>query len=230
MVAIGAVLNRGNRARSTNRNTLQPTLECFWPLPTAIDDNQQVGLICLAQIGKDSTMRKTRSIVTAIALLASVAAGEKSDTRKEVTKDQLKNFTYDYEDATGGKAKLVNGKFDDKPFVAGSESHLSISLGEVAIAREPSNLDPGAAAILYSDTGGSGAFRTLVVLTNDAGGIRQVGSESLGDRVKIQSLLIKQRVVTVEFLTQGPQDPMSDPTVKTVRRFELTDGKLAEIR
>jgi heat shock protein HslJ len=48
----------------------------------------------------------------------------------------------------------------------------------------------------------------------------------LGDRVKIKSLTIQNGEVVVDMLTQGPNDPMVNPTQEVVETYKLQGNKL----
>jgi hypothetical protein len=144
---------------------------------------------------------------------------------------QLKNMTYKNEGATHNETPLRKGKFDDKPYEPGMASHLAVRFGDkVAYGDLNGDSTPDAAVILWEDGGGSGTFANLAVVLNRNGKPRHLASELLGDRVKIRSIRIRNRIVTVDMLTQGPNDPMSEPRQRVIRRYTLNHDKLVPLR
>jgi uncharacterized lipoprotein NlpE involved in copper resistance len=79
-----------------------------------------------------------------------------------------------------------------------------------------------------SSGGGSGTFYDLVVMVDQNGVPTQVASTFLGDRVQIKSLSIQNGQVVINMVTQGPGDPMSNPTQEVTRRYEL-QAELVEV-
>ncbi|HEX5416114.1 MAG TPA: hypothetical protein VFZ25_10640 [Chloroflexota bacterium] len=83
-----------------------------------------------------------------------------------------------------------------------------------------------AAAILAVDLGGSGTFIwTVAMLDRDRVPV-QSARFFLGDRVRVNSVTIINRKISVELLTHGPTDPRCCPTklvVATLEASELQD-------
>lgn len=71
-------------------------------------------------------------------------------------------------------------------------------------------------AVLGWSGGGSGYFESLIAVINKEGNITASAGFELGDRVNINSIKIKNRVITVDMLTQGPNDPRCCPTERHV--------------
>jgi hypothetical protein len=88
--------------------------------------------------------------------------------------------------------------------------------------------DIDAAVMLITQSGGSGTFYTLAAVLDDNGTPVHRGSAFLGDRIMIESVAIDNGQITVELVTQGPDDPMSRPTIHTTRTFVLIAGELSE--
>ncbi len=86
-----------------------------------------------------------------------------------------------------------------------------------------------AAVVLAQDLGGSGTFMTLAAVISDQGIPRYQAGTSLGDRVKVQSVVIKGGVILVTLTGHGPNDPMCCPTQSQTRSFRLDGTKLPEI-
>jgi len=86
-----------------------------------------------------------------------------------------------------------------------------------------------AAVILAQDLGGSGTFMTLAAVLSDQGIPRYQAGTSLGDRVKVESVSIKDGLILVTLVGHGAGDPMCCPTQKLTRTFRLDGTKLPEI-
>lgn len=86
-----------------------------------------------------------------------------------------------------------------------------------------------AAVVLAQDLGGSGTFMTLAAVLSDQGIPRYQAGTSLGDRVKVESVSIKDGLILLTLVGHGPNDPMCCPTQKVTRNFRLEGNKLPEV-
>ncbi len=169
-----------------------------------------------------------------LALLALVLAATACSTIQvagstaPLTAEALKNAAYQAELAPGGKAQLTNGSFR-QPIAPGSASELVITLTD-KITSGDLNGDgaPDAAVILTTDAGGSGSFYYLAAVLNDQGKPNNVAVTLLGDRVQLNSLTINDGTISVDMVTQGPNDPMCCPSQKVTKKFKLQGTKLNE--
>lgn len=143
-----------------------------------------------------------------------------------LTIEVLKNTEYQVEYAADGKAKLTNGIYREK-IVPDSATELIIRLGDqYAIGDLNGDGAEDAAAILVSDPGGSGTFRDLAVVINQNGTYKNVATEFLGDRIKVNSISIKSGEIVIEMLKQGPGDPMFRPTLNVIQTYVLEGNKI----
>jgi hypothetical protein len=76
--------------------------------------------------------------------------------------------------------------------------------------------------IIRINAGGSGIFVYLIVLRNG----KFVDVKSLGDRVIINSVSIKNRNIILDMLIHGPNDPMATPTEKVIFKYRLINNRL----
>lgn len=139
--------------------------------------------------------------------------------------DALKNAEYAIEGLASGKAKLVNGTYQER--VPNSSAQASVSFSDL-LSLGDLNGDgiADAAVILTASTGGSGTFCYLYAVLNDKGTPKPSAPELLGDRIKLKTLTIQGSEISANFLTQGPKDPMVNPTLEVTRKYKLQDGKL----
>jgi hypothetical protein len=185
---------------------------------------------------KRNSLLVVMPVLLAWAVVMAAAGGNTASKRNARTKvgrlslGQLKNMTYKVEDATHGEVPLHNGEFEDEPYEPGAASRLEVRFGDrVAHGDLDGDGTPDAAVILWVDPGGSGTFVHLALVLNQNGKPSHVASELLGDRVKVKSLCIKNRIVTVDMLTQGPNDPMCEPRQRVLRRYTLNHGALVPV-
>lgn len=170
------------------------------------------------------------------AILASTACAELASvlptpTVAPLTVDALKNAEYQSEFALGGKAKLTNGTYKEK-LVPGSPAYedLVISLSDKYAFGDLNGDGVGdAAAILMSNSGGSGTFFRLAAVLNENGTPTNVASTILGDRVQIKSVSIQSGRLIVNVIKQGPNDPLCCPTMEVVETYALQGDKLVKI-
>jgi hypothetical protein len=176
-----------------------------------------------------------QATITAAPVKAQVTVTKKGGTEGAATEpaalsvEALKNAEYRSEYAREGRARLVNGVHVEKES-PNSETALRMSLGDT-MATGDLNGDgvADAAVVLVSDPGGSGTFYELAAILNQDGKPNHVASALLGDRVRILAMTTKEGQVTVRMVTQGPNDPMGNPTLEVTYRYKLKDGKLVRV-
>ncbi|MES2953677.1 MAG: hypothetical protein V4674_03925 [Patescibacteria group bacterium] len=86
--------------------------------------------------------------------------------------------------------------------------------------------DPDTAVIMLSRSGGTGTFYDLVVFRNENGQPLFVDRAMVGDRIVVQSLSIKNGIVTIDMLDHGPGEPLVSATFPKTLQFQLMNGKL----
>ncbi|MCI0476310.1 MAG: FG-GAP repeat protein, partial [Anaerolineales bacterium] len=139
--------------------------------------------------------------------------------------DALKNAEYAIEGPASGKAKLVNGTYQEK--IPNSSAQVAVAFNEVlSVGDLNGDGIADVAIILTINSGGTGTFYNLYGVLNDKGAPKPSAPEVLGDRIKLKSLTIQGGEINANFLTQGPKDAMANPTLDTTRKFKLQDGKL----
>nr|MBP8124966.1 hypothetical protein [Caldilineaceae bacterium] len=119
--------------------------------------------------------------------------------------------------------QLIDGKFEGDPFVPGSASRPTVMLLPDFFAQGDLNGDDlaDAATLLVENSGGSGAFIYLAALLNGADGPANAATVLVGDRGNPNSLTIADGTIVLNFLTQGPTDPMCCPTQPLTQTYAL---------
>lgn len=135
-----------------------------------------------------------------------------------ISLETLRNFTYRLE-VTQSEVPLQEGVF--------SGGEIDSQLVEpVAFGDLNGDGQEDAAVILRANTGGSGTFYELVGLLNQSGTPVQAGSAFIGDRQGINSLLIENGRIALDYLTQGPGAPLCCPDQRRLRSYLLENGAL----
>ena len=166
-----------------------------------------------------------------LSLTLLVACGPKMpEPASPLTVEMLKNAEYHSEWPAEGVAKLTDGEYEEE-IVPGAASKLIIVVYPDMHAFGDLNGDgvDDAAVILATSGGGSGTFISLEAIINDQGTPKHVASAELGDRAKIEAVVIESGEITVEMVTHGPEDPMCCPTVEATQQYKLQGDTLVQI-
>ncbi|TAH49734.1 MAG: META domain-containing protein [Chloroflexota bacterium] len=139
-------------------------------------------------------------------------------------KNALYNATYSSELMPGGKATLKDGTYTapaDPSGAPGAQMTLTkqIAYGDL-------NGTPSAAVVTGSTGGGSGFFYIISVMQAQDGKPVEVATTGTGDRSPVLALVIENNQVLVDYLTQGPDQPMCCGTLRVVDTYALEGNKL----
>ncbi|HEX9206894.1 MAG TPA: META domain-containing protein [Steroidobacteraceae bacterium] len=126
---------------------------------------------------------------------------------------------------------LAGGRYEGAPVEPGAASRPSVTLWEPTILL--GNLDgaPGdeGAALLSTNTGGSGEFVYLAAFALRDGKAQSIAVAPLGDRVRLFRAWIERGQVHMDVIEAAPGDPACCPTQLTRKAFALQDGKLQQL-
>jgi hypothetical protein len=137
-----------------------------------------------------------------------------------LTPEMLQNATYPLKQGATGEVTLTGGEYINEAEQVRVLISELYTLGDL-------NGDGAedAAVILEANSGGSGIFVHLAAVLYQDGKAQPVASALLGDRVEMQSLAIVDRQITVDLITQGPQDAACCPTKEVSYTYTLVgDG------
>jgi hypothetical protein len=125
-------------------------------------------------------------------------------------------------------ATLKNGSYKSKPSPS-NKDYLKVAIDQQTSGDLDGDGIHDAAVILHSSRLGSGAFFELTVLQGNSESFEQIDSISLGDRIKINALYIKNGIVNLDMMSHKEDDPSCCPSQKTKKQFKLKSSKLIEI-
>ena len=144
------------------------------------------------------------------------------------TAAELGNATY-----TGieeGPVTLAKGRWEGEPYEEGGASRPSAGLVEdFTLAGDLNdNGSEEAVVLLWQSSGGSGTFSYLAVVGRGDGGVKNLGTAEIGDRVRLRRGRIENDSIILDVLQQGEGDAACCPSQLASRTWSMIDGQLVE--
>ena len=147
----------------------------------------------------------------------------------DLAPDMLKNAQYAgiYDTAV----QLADGHYEGKPFVEGGASRPTVDFvkGFYAFGDLTGDGIDDAVVFLAENSGGSGVFTYVAAVENRQGLPVNLGTAWLGDRGELKSVTIEDGKISVDMITQGPDDPMCCSTLEVIKSFDVENGELVEL-
>jgi len=158
----------------------------------------------------------------------SQAAQGAAATQQPPTLEELANATY--RGILPEPVKLTDGAWESEPLMPGAASRTRVTL--VQSFDLLSDLDGDGLqeriALLASNSGGSGTFGYIAVMTRRGDQIIDLGTAKLGDRVRVRVGRSVGDKLQIDVIQAGPQDAACCPSQKATRTFTLRDAALVE--
>jgi hypothetical protein len=194
-------------------NQEEPTTVPAATTATAIVDAAATMAAAATEVPEDET-----TVAGSPTTEAATAEAGAIDPTAALTPIRLANMTYSSLIIPGEQVTLANGLYEEAA-APGSAATLSVRFSDIAAF---GNVDESyrAAAILISESGGSGTFYTLHLVGLEDGQPRELGSILLGDRVIINELAIEDGQITIDLTRAGAEYPLCCPTER-VRQIYL---------
>ena len=138
-----------------------------------------------------------------------------------LTLDELRSATY--EGIFDYPATLIDGRYEGEPFVEGGVSAPAAGLMEDFLLTGDLDGDgrEEAVVLLWENSGGSGTRDYLAAMGRGDGGIENLGTILIGDRVQVRSASLVGDAIELELVEAGPEDAACCPTQKTTRTWGL---------
>jgi hypothetical protein len=169
----------------------------------------------------------TRFMPAALAAILALACA--TPVQPALTREALENAEYRSTFSKHETVRLQGGEYREE-IVPGAASQITVMLGDrVAFGDLNGDGLEDAAVVLIMSGGGTGNFRFLSAILNENAKPREAAQTLLGDRVRIESLSIRDGLVFVELLSHRANDPMPQPTFRERRLYELRNGELQRL-
>lgn len=153
-----------------------------------------------------------------------------SDANPEaLSLDVLKNAVYTSPD--WGQFQLSDGIFYRTPPTTqeSRDAYTTRLMDTVLFGDIDRDGEEDAVVFLATQNGGTGTFIEMAVILSSDGSTASVPDLSLGDRVVIESGMIRDGVITLNMRVHGPNDGLCCPSQSTVWTFRLENGRLVKI-
>ena len=147
-----------------------------------------------------------------------------ADKTGEITPAEIANMTYIL--GSGQYARSV--KFADGRAHWDTESY-GINTKSIVYGNLNGIEQRVAVVTMDYNGGGSGIFISLVAVWNASGTLMNSEEKDLGDRVVVNSVAMNDGLVTVDMLTQGPNDGMCCPTQRKILRLALRGNRFVDL-
>lgn len=168
-------------------------------------------------------------MLLAAILFASASAPAAGDLAGAPTLAELRNATYSGLPDLPGPVTLRDGRWEGEPYEKGGASRPSVTLAGGLRAVGEIDGRVLAAVILAQSSGGSGSFSHLALVERKNGGLENVATAPLGDRVQIRSATIAGNQVQVGVVRAAPDDPACCPGEVADLSWKLEGGKLVPL-
>ncbi len=156
---------------------------------------------------------------------------EKEEFTK-LTLEALENAEY-YFALYDKKTRLIGGQHDEEEVTDEDGFSYIFSAGmvsdKVAFGDLNYNGKEDAAVIIYSTGGGTGVFYELTVMINENGSPYHLASKYLGDRIRVNSIAVKEGVIILDMIVHDLGDAACCPTLHKVFQYKLFEDELLEI-
>lgn len=126
--------------------------------------------------------------------------------------------------------RLTGAVYEGETFVAGGTGRPRVQLLDTYLTGDLDGA-PGdeAVVVLVEDSGGSGSFAYVAVMSRNDGGVVNLATTLLGDRVQVRAARVQNGTVVVDLLQAGPEGPLCCPGEPATRTWRLVDGALREV-
>lgn len=146
--------------------------------------------------------------------------------------DEVAGATYRGLGETPGPVTLVDGRWEGESLAPGAASRSVVELvRDFQLAGDlDGDGDDEAVVGLSRSSGGSGTFLHLAVVDRRDGGLDNVATALLGNRVQVRAASIQGGSLVVDLVQAGQDDAMCCPGELVRKTFALRSGTLEEVR
>lgn len=161
---------------------------------------------------------------TATTKTESTTAATATSTSALHNENTLKNLEYTLTALDGGSVTLTNGEYQNSDDMIYVNYISTAAFGDVT-----GDGSEDALVLIGANTGGSGIFTDLAVVSVDeSGNPVNVSTTMLGDRVDVKNVTVEDGNAVIQMVTQGPNEPMCCGTLQVTVTYSWHDGTLTE--
>ena len=153
-------------------------------------------------------------------ILNQVETKNEPETSYLISKNDLLNTKYEIDYDT---VQLKDGYYFDDFGDDWVSTKLEVKIASIALGDLNGDNIDDAAVVLWSHYGGSGVFYWLFAMINEKGNLKQTDYISLGDRVRLNSMTIKERTIILDIIVHDENDGACCPSLRKIQKFELID-------
>lgn len=159
--------------------------------------------------------------------LATAAASE-ADAREQPAGTSAADATYS--GIYDNPVTLQDGTHEGEPFVDGGAARprLSLTPGFTLSGDLDGDGNDETLVFLEENSGGTGRFVYVAVLSNTAQGLVNTATAMVGDRVQIRGATIEDDRLSLHIVQAGPEDAACCPSQKANRHWRYVDSGLVE--
>jgi len=143
----------------------------------------------------------------------------------------LENLTYRSGFTRSGRVSLTRGVHQEP--IRGTTGMLTVTLSPTfRLLGALNDRQDGAVVILRTVPGSSqhGEFYDLAAVVKTDTVAHNIAIASLGDRIKIRSVMLESNRIIVDMIDHGPKDRISRPTLPLRRSYALRGDKLVLVK
>ncbi|MGE3151647.1 MAG: hypothetical protein AB7G48_10475 [Nitrospiraceae bacterium] len=149
-----------------------------------------------------------------------------AEAEREV-REILRNMTYPSEWTKNGQASLAEGLYEE-PAAPGSASKVVVRLTDF-VAMGTIDGRTIVALVIVTDSGGSGVFSDLYLMSQQEHLWILMDRAHLGDRIRVNSIAVERGLVNLDLTIQAPDDPICCPTKRSRIYYALQGRRLVKV-
>jgi uncharacterized surface protein with fasciclin (FAS1) repeats/uncharacterized lipoprotein YbaY len=214
-VLLSAVLNAGGTANPVDTVTLGDRVR---PIALSIKGGEIRVTFLDRRDDQPMSARPTVPVTQRYRLIDGTLVATGSPSAASVN-----NAEYPLEDAPGGRAHFTKGRYENRD--AAMVATIARTPRGVGDLNGDGSTD---AVVLIRETSGGGSERAiLAAVLNDNYAVNPISALTLGDRLRINRIVVTDGVITVDYLDRRPDQAMLErPTVRMSKRFMLKANRL----
>ncbi len=201
-------------------------------IPANIIDNPRTDMITVHKVNiREGMLMKAAAGTISVIIIIALAIGPSCTSDEPGPAPTLVEAgEAEYYDIYDSCIRLMEGSYKGKPFAEGSASRPTVVLVRdiFAVGDLDGDGSDEKVVLIVEDSGGTGSFLYVAVLSRRGGKIRNRDTALAGDRIQVRDLRIAGGEIVINVVQHGPEDAMCCPTQKARRIWKLEKNDLVE--